>query len=232
MSAEIAIKLPPIPASVTIEGAWVAERDAIISISSAFLSIPNNATFTEATNALARITKHSNALEAQRKVLAQPFNDAASFIKQAADNARKALEDEKTRLKKLLGDYAEAERKRVDEERREAERKHREAIEAQVAANQAADDLGLPPAAPIVEPPPTYIAPAATSSAARVVERVEWEIVNVDDVPRAFCMVDDRLVNAYKRDNGEAIKQHIKAGNGTGLIPGIKFVIRTDVAAR
>lgn len=228
---DLAIQLPHVPATANIDGRWIADRDALLETSREFRTIANNETYQAATDALARITKHSNALETQRKALAAPFNDAATYIKSAADNARKALEDEKARLKQLLGSYAEAERRRVEAEQREAERKRREAIEAQIAAQADADDLGLH-AAPIAEPTAPVIAPVATSSAARVVERVEWEITDIDKVPRAFCIVDERLINAYKRDNAEEIKKRVKGGSGTGLIPGIKFTIKTDVAAR
>lgn len=230
--SDLAIQLPHVPATASIDGRWIADRDALLEKSREFCTIANNETYQAATDALARITKHSNALEAHRKALAAPFNDAATYIKSAADNARKSLEDEKARLKQLLGSYADAERKRVEAEQREAERKRREAIEAQIAAQADADDLGLP-AAPIAEPAaPPVIAPVATSSAARVVERVEWEITDIDKVPRAFCMIDERLVNAYRRENADEIKRRVKAGAASDLIPGIKFTIKTDVAAR
>lgn len=231
MTSAIAIKMPEIPARIEIGGDWLDRRDELLLTSKQFVTIPNNETLQTASEVLGQITKHSNALEKKRTELSGPFTDAAKAIKLASDKVRDPLEIEKTRLKNLCGVYAENERRKAADEAARIEREQREAIERQVVENEKADEFGLVPSAVVVAPiVPAVVAPKVHG--ASIVERIEFEIVNVDDVPRAFCMVDERLINEYKRQNSDTIKSHVRAGNATGLIPGVKFKIETSVQSR
>ncbi len=227
------IKLPALSTSVSIGGDWLDKRNEILTQSKQFASIPNNETFQAATELLSAITKHSNALEKFRKETTDPYEEAKKAIKLASDKARDPLEQEKSRLKAILGEFAETQRKAAEAEQRRIALEQQKLAEQQVAAQQQAEELGVEvvaeaPAAPT--PAPVIVPPKAFGAA--ISERVEFEIVNADEVPRAFCSVDERLINSYIRENRDAIKQHVKGGNASGLVKGVKFTIRTDVASR
>lgn len=229
----LAIKLPQVETAVAIDGSWLEKRDAMLAESKLFVSIENNESFQAATESLSAITKHSNALEKFRKEVAEPYQEAAKCIKMAADKARDALELEKARIKALLGDYAERQRKAAEAEMRRIEAEQRAAAEAAVAKQQEAEDMGfdvVATPAPAAAPQPQVIAPKAFGAA--ISERVTFEIVDADAVPRGFCVPDERLINAFIRDNRNYIKDQIKSGREYSFIAGVKFTVKTDVASR
>ena len=237
----IVIKLPALQKEIEIAQDWLVSRDAIVAKAAAITKIESNAAYDEASFLLSQITKASNAMEDMRKQLSKPFTAAASCIKDAADEARQPLEDIKAALKSALAAYAEAQRKAQEAERKRIEAEQRAEIERQHAEQEAqrvaAEELGVEESpeekvfTPVVTvPAPTIQAPR--SSAARIVEKITWSIVDEDKVPRGFMIVDPRRINDHVRTHGDHIKQSTKDGQGSTLIPGIKFEITTDVSAR
>lgn len=228
------IRLPALQREVEISKDWLLERNALVAKSQEIKTITANGQFEAASFVLSQITKVSNSLETMRKQLAKPFQDAAACVKDASDKARDPLEQEKTRLKALLGTYAEEQRKAQEAERRRIEEEQRRQIEQQAAERAAQEDLGIAqdevftPA--VTAPAPVVQMPK--SSAVRTVERVAWTVVNEDAVPRGYMIVDPRKVNDHVREHGDFIKAQVKDGAGETLVPGIKFTIETTVAAR
>lgn len=236
----ILIKLPALQQQIEIAPDWVTQRNEIVSRAAAVGEITTNPQYEEGSFLLSQITKASNAMEDMRKKMAKPFTAAASCIKEAADEARKPLEDAKSMLKASLAAFAEAQRLAQEEERRRIEAEQRKEIERQLAEQeakrQAEADLGVEPEEEAVFTPevtaPAPVVQMPRSSAARIVERVTWKIVDEDLVPRGYMIVDPRRVNDHIRQHGDLIKQKTKDGQGSTLIPGIEFEIQTDVSAR
>lgn len=233
MSGEITITLPAMQREIAISPEWVAERDALIKSAQTFTAVEGADAFEQASHVMARITKTSNALETIRKKISDPFAKAAKTIKAVADKAREPLETEKTRLQGLLNEYAAGQRRRQAEEQRRIEEEERKQVEKQLAERQELEDMGLADAdeefVPQIDTPAAVVmAPSAT--AARIAERVEWEVVDLDKVPRAYLMLDPRTINALIRDGGKDLLERVKAG--ADIVPGIKFTVETKVAAR
>lgn len=231
----IVIKLPEVRQEIEISPAWIAERDAITAQSASVTAITTQEGFEAASQLLSKVTKISNALEEQRTKLSRPFNEAAKLIKAGADHAREPLEAEKSRLKRLLGAYAEEQRRAQEEERRRIEEEQRRQIEEQAAQRQAQEELGVADEATVFAPvvsTPEPVVVAARSSSARVVERVAWSLLDEDKVPRGFMVLDERKVSQHAREQKDMIMRLVKDGQGEQIVPGIKFVIETDVAAR
>jgi hypothetical protein len=185
------------------------------------------------------VSKLDSGIEKMRKELTAPFLAAQRTIKEKVDEACVPLQEEKTRLKALTGAWFMAEQKRIAAEAAERELKEREAAEEALAlqeeARQQAEALGLD--APAAEDLVTVavVAPvehAPRSDSASVQMRIDAEIVDEAKVPRAFCMADIRLINAYKKDNKADLEKRIAAGEGETVIAGVKFTLRPDVMGR
>jgi hypothetical protein len=231
MSNAITVILPQIPQKLGINAEWLQLRDTLLSEAKG-LVVADETGFRAGSEILQRITKLSNQLENFRKEYTEPFLTAQRSIKTMADKAREPLETVKATLKLQLGTYAEEQRKIEAEERRKAEQAAMEAAAAAAQENQEAADL-LGEAAPqeeiIVQAAP--VARRAVSDSARVTTRVVWELVDLDKIPRAFLMLDERKVNEFKRLHEELVRKAVEDGNPDAPIPGIVFAVKTDVAA-
>ena len=197
MSEELAIQkeltLEKVPLQIVIQGDWIEERDKILSESQA-IKVKDQQSFTNAEFTLKKITGHSNELEKKRKELAAPFMDAQKKIKALADQNRADLEDEKTRLKKGMAKWIEAE---------EAKRKKEEEAAARLAAENAKSD----PFGDDADTAPSELvtaAPRKFASSARIV--YDFEVVNPNLVPREFCSPDLSKIRTYINSNKDAAK--------------------------
>lgn len=231
----ILIRLPSVSTEIEIPQAWIRERDELVARVAQIETVTEQVGFDQACQLLAHVTKASNKLEDERKKLAKPFREADATIKAAADSARQSLEQAKEKLKTLTGAYAEQQRRAQEADRRRIEEEQRRQIEEQAAQRVAEEDLGVTEEAEVFAPAVTTPEPTvevARSSAARVIERLVWEAVNEDAVPRGFMSIDSVKVNEHIRNNKEFITKLVKDGQGEQVITGLKFTIKTDVAAR
>lgn len=231
----IIIRLPALMQEIQLSSEWIVNRNKLVAESAGVEVVADQASYDGACKMLSDLTKLSNALESMRKKLAEPFREADKTIKSAADHAREPLEAEKERLKQLTAKYAEEQRKAAAAERERIEAEQRMQIEAQLAKRQDEIELGLAGEEETFQPKIETIAPvveAPRSVAARVIERVVWECVNEDVVPRNYLALDPRKVNEYVRRNGDWLKQMIADGKGAKMVDGLVFAIKTDVAAR
>lgn len=236
------IKLPEIPAEITIAPDWLATRAEIIEAASAVALIETGEDFDAAGELLRRITKTSNAMERFRKDMTAPLTEASRVVKRAADTARKPLEDAKARLQQLLNAYAAEQQRKAEEERRRIEAEQRRAVEEQLARQQAeqeaADALGFDePDEPLPEPEVPAIVPQvdrARADAVRVQESIDWEIVDEGAIPRAFLALDPRRVNGFVAQHKDRIRELVKEqpDEAAKLVPGIAFRIETKVISR
>ena len=232
--SRIIIRLPQLAAEIEIPQAWLKDRAELMGTASAITTVNNAKTFEDASWIMAKVTKLASMLETHRKALSKPLRDAADTIKEAADAAAQPLLVEKARLQALLGAYAEQERKRAADEAKKIEAEQRRQIEEQLAKKQAEADLGMDDeqvfAPEVTAPAPTVVPPKAAG--VRTVERLAYLVDDLDKVPRGFLTLDTSAVLAHQRQHAEFIKQQIKDGKGSDLIPGLTFRIETDVVAR
>lgn len=61
---------------------------------------------------------------------------------------------------------------------------------------------------------------------------IEFSVMDPNEVPRDYLSVDNSKVNAYKRDNRDAILKLIKEGKALDIIPGIKFTVKQQTIIR
>lgn len=231
---EIMIRLPEGPKSLSIDSKWVDRRDELVKESQGII-VDDNTGFQAAAELQRSVTKHSNALEAIRKTMGRPFTDAASMIKKAADKARAPLEATKTELGLKTTAYMVKQRKIEEAERAAAEQKAREEAEKQAAdAETAAELFGdeSPQAQAPVEVQQEYVARRGVSSDLRLNERVEVESVDIERLPRCFCMADMVKINRYKQDNKDDIMAILKDNKDAEPIVGVRMKIENKSASR
>ncbi len=227
--ASTALALPKMGGAIAINAEWIAQRDALVSAASGII-VENDMQYGVACDLLNKITKCSSGMEKLRKELTEPYLSAQSKIKQLADDARVPLEKAKDALQRKLSPYAKAQRKREHEERLAAERAAAEES-ARIAAENAEAKEILGESAPAQEVV-HVVAPVerrAVSGAAKVVTRIEWSVVDIERVPRAFLMVDPRLVNQFRDAHAELITKQIEDNGGCDAVPGIAFKLETKV---
>lgn len=233
----VVIQLPAFSKEIAISSEWLTKRNDALATAQSVTQVTCQKDYDNAGEALRLVTKLDTGIEKMRKELTAPFLSAQKTIKAKVDEACLPLQEEKDRLKKLSGDWYMAEQRRIAAENAERELRDREAAEQALAeeafAREQAEALGLdaPPPVVIVEVA-TPVESAPVSDNAKVQMRIDVEVVEDSAVPRSFCMVDMRLVNAYKRDNKDELEKRIANGEGDSIVPGLKFTLRPDVMGR
>ena len=237
MSNDLVVRIPDVAGEVKIEGTWLDKRDVLVERGTHYEVIGSQEAFEIAGGILKDVTKIINELEAIRKDLARPFNEAAKKIKVVGDEAKIPLEDTKTNLKAALSTYAEEQRRKAAEEQRQIEAAERERAEKAAAEQEQLKELGMVeedepdqvPVAPAVQPQ----VQAPRSSSARITERVAWETVDLENISEQYKSFDPKKLNGWLAMNKDIVKQKLKAGSdGTDIVAGIKFRINTDVSGR
>lgn len=230
--AVTALVLPETPKQIAISADWIKLRNAVL-IDAEGIMVQDETQFRAASEILQRITKLSNKLETYRKEFTEPFLKAQKSIKAMADSARESLESAKEAVKGKLAQYAEIQRKREAEERAAAEKAAMEAA-AQIAEDNtlAVELLGEDAPVQEVVAVASPVERRAVSDSVRVRKTIVFELDDIDKVPRAFLMLDDRLVNKFKSEHAETIINQVEQCGKCDLIPGIVFTVKTDVSSR
>jgi DNA polymerase III alpha subunit (gram-positive type) len=209
-----------IPHTMEVDPLWIKARTALMTKSTAIVTVADQESYEDAEVILKRLTSGSNKLEAFRKKFAQPFLNATRQIKQIADDARSPMEKEKIRLKGLMQTfYLEQERKR------QAEIEAQAAEQARLLAEQEAQDADNPfneeVKQKIVEQTPVVpVTPTVNRTMSNVVKTWVFELENPNNVPREYCSPDPVKL-------GAAIKK-----GGLRTIPGVRIFEKTDVRSR
>jgi hypothetical protein len=233
MSSNIVIRPGAMPETVTIEAAWVAKRDEIVAECAMIKSVESDVAYDAAARLLNEAKSMSGDLEKMRKRFTDPFLQAQRAIKGAADEARKPLEDAAEAMKKPMTDWVLEKQRRVREEQARIEAEQRR--KAEEAAAQAAAEAELfgeddEPEDIVIEAAPAPVETVARSSAARVTEVVGFTVTDPDRVPRAFMVVDESKLRAYRDLNKDRIKATIKDGKTFDAVAGVEWKITEQIA--
>lgn len=239
MSAGMLIKLPEVKTEITIDGSWFQERDALVAEAQKVTVIGSSTEYEVARSLMKKITSTSNRLDKMRLELARPYKRVDEILKAKSDEARKPLEELKGSLGVKLSDWAEAEQRRVEEERRKAEETERIEAEKQVAekakAEEAATALGLDETTeePVTVVAATVIQPEAPKLRG-VQTRIVFDVMDNAKVPRPFLSVDERKIKEWIKINEESIRKRLNDApeNSTEIISGVLIKIITTVTAR
>lgn len=147
-------------------------------------------------------------IEDKRKELVGPPNDFIKAVNRLAKEVQEPLADIERILKKKISEWETKVRLELAKAQEEASQ---EAKRLQEQINAEAEAAGV--TAPVVVTPvlPETPSPIRTE-AGSASQRKEWafEIINPQEVPRDYCMVDERKIR-------EAVK------NGIRAIPGVKI---------
>ena len=184
-----------IPADVLTP--WLAERDLLVARATAVAAVASDSELETAGEIQTAISKAVKKLEAERKSIIAPLDDAKKQIMAQEKKLAAPLNTELARLKALTSAYATECARRIEEERRRREEDERRAAEAAVAAEDA-DPFGFnapAPAVPSAAPMPPPVMPK--TSANRMVERWEFAIIDANAVPRELCSPDEKKIRTF-----------------------------------
>jgi hypothetical protein len=229
---EIIIRTGDLPAQVTISAAWVAKRDEIVEQASQIKIVESDLTYEAAAELLNEAKKMSSSLEKLRLDFTRPFVAVQKTIKGAADRAREPLEAAVKALDRPMLAWVMEKRRRVEEERRRIEAAERAAAEEAAAKAAAEAELWGEEAEPeqvVIAPPPMPVETVARSSEVRTVDVIEFTVTDPDKVPRAFVIVDERKLRAYRDLHKDRIKAALADGGKFDAVDGVEWRIETKI---
>ncbi len=236
MSKAITIRLPETSAVITIDKKWVEERDRLLEAAKDLAEVNDNETFAEGGERLKQITKMSNLLEEMRLDFSRPFLQAQKVLIRKTREARELLEAEKSRIQSLMNGYAEEQRRLREAEEQRIEEERQRKIAEEIAQREAdrelfgEDEEAEEEVVVEAEIAPTIDRPRNEN--VRMMEHVSFEIADEDAVPRAFCSIDERKIRAWQQEHKDRIKDAVRAGKASELVPGLTFRVESKVASR
>ena len=227
----VKIKLPDVRQEVTLAGEWFASRDLALAESAQITAVDAQSADL-AGKSISELGKMASQIEKQRKDITAPFLQAQRAIKAVVDKAKKPLDDEVDRLKGLVAEFAEAERKRLAEEARQAELARIEAmaaeaarIEAEQAIFGAADEVITVESEPEIKASPKF-------DGVRLSEAVAFEVIDENLIPTAFLTFDERKLRAWINERKAELLEQLKHDSFRQPIAGIVLKIESKVAIR
>jgi hypothetical protein len=182
------------------ESTWLAERGDLLARAATVTTVNDDYSLEVVGEVQTAISKAVKKLEAERKSVTAPLDDAKKQIMAQEKKLAAPLNAELARLKSLTSAYATECARRIEEERRRREEEERRAAEAAVAAEDA-DPFGFNAspdgqavlAQPAPMPPPTM----PKTSANRMVEKWDFAVTDANAVPRELCSPDERKIRAF-----------------------------------
>ena len=227
----IRISLPDVTQEVTLGHEWFQKRDEALAESGRYI-VATAANADEIGDMAGRLGKMASRIEAERKKITAPFLAAQKTIKATVDKAVEPLAVETMRLKGLLAEFAEAERRRLAEEARKAEmeRLAREAAEAERQRQEEAL-FGSSVSVTVIEPEqPQQAAPKVDG--VRLSEAVVFEVLDESLIPAQFLTFDPAKLRAWIAERKDMLLEQLRSENFKQPIDGVELRIESKVAIR
>lgn len=227
----IRISLPDVTQEVTLGHEWFQKRDEALAESGRYI-VATAANADEIGDMTGRLGKMASRIEAERKKITAPFLAAQKTIKATVDKAVEPLTVETMRLKGLLAEFAEAERRRLAEEARKAEmeRLAREAAEAERQRQEEAL-FGSSVSVTVIEPEqPQQAAPKVDG--VRLSEAVVFEVLDESLIPAQFLTFDPAKLRAWIAERKDMLLEQLRSENFKQPIDGVELRIESKVAIR
>lgn len=227
----IKISLPDVTQEITLENEWFQKRDVMLAEAQGYtVATANNADIIG--EAVSKLGKMASKIEAERKKLTAPFLTAQKTIKAVVDKATEPINAETLRLKGLLAEFVEAERRRMAEEARQQEmaRLEREAAEAE-RQRQEEELFGSSTAVTVIEPEPVQQT-APKLDGVRLSEAVTFKITDENLIPVQFMSFDPAKLREWIAGRKAELLDQLKQEGFRQPIAGILLKVESKVAIR
>ncbi len=227
----IKISLPDVTQEITLENEWFQKRDVMLAEAQGYtVATANNADIIG--EAVSKLGKMASKIEAERKKLTAPFLTAQKTIKAVVDKATEPINAETLRLKGLLAEFVEAERRRMAEEARQQEmaRLEREAAEAE-RQRQEEELFGSSTAVTVIEPEPVQQTSPKVDGV-RLSEAVTFKITDENLIPVQFMSFDPAKLRAWIAGRKDMLLEQLRSENFKQPIDGVELRIESKVAIR
>lgn len=227
----IKIQLPDVTQEITLENEWFQKRDLMLAEAQGY-TIATAGNADSIGEAVAKLGKMASKIEAERKKLTAPFLTAQKTIKAVVDKATEPIACETMRLKALLSDFAEAERRRLFEESRKAEmeRLAREAEQAE-QRRQEEELFGSSTAVTVIEPEPAQQT-APKIDGVRLSKAVTFDVMDENLIPVQFMTFDQAKLRAWISDHKAELLEQLKREDFRQPIAGIVLKVESKVVIR
>lgn len=227
----IKISLPDVTQEITLENEWFQKRDVMLAEAQGYtVATANNADIIG--EAVSKLGKMASKIEAERKKLTAPFLTAQRTIKAVVDKATEPINAETLRLKGLLAEFVEAERRRMAEEARQQEmaRLEREAAEAE-RQRQEEELFGSSTAVTVIEPEPVQQTSPKVDGV-RLSEAVTFKITDENLIPVQFMSFDPAKLREWIAGRKAELLDQLKQEGFRQPIAGIVLKVESKVAIR
>lgn len=227
----IKISLPDVTQEITLENEWFQKRDVMLAEAQGYtVATANNADIIG--EAVSKLGKMASKIEAERKKLTAPFLTAQKTIKAVVDKATEPINAETLRLKGLLAEFVEAERRRMAEEARQQEmaRLEREAAEAE-RQRQEEELFGSSTAVTVIEPEPVQQT-APKLDGVRLSEAVTFKVTDENLIPVQFMSFDPAKLREWIAGRKAELLDQLKQEGFRQPIAGILLKVESKVAIR
>lgn len=227
----IKISLPDVTQEITLENQWFKTRDVMLAEAQGYtVATANNADAIG--ESVSKLGKMASKIERERKKLTAPFLTAQRTIKAVVDKATEPINAETLRLKGLLAEFVEAERRRMAEEARQQEmaRLEREAAEAE-RQRQEEELFGSSTAVTVIEPEPVQQT-APKVDGVRLSEAVTFEITDENLIPVQFMSFDPAKLREWIAGRKAELLDQLKQEGFRQPIAGIVLKVESKVAIR
>ncbi len=231
MNELIKINLPDVTQEISLENEWFQKRDVMLAEAQGYtVATANNADIIG--EAISRMGKMASKIEAERKKLTAPFLTAQKTIKAVVDKATEPIAAETMRLKELLAEFAESERRRLFEEARKAEMERiaREAVEAE-RQRQEEELFGSSTAVTLIKSEPVQQA-APKVDGVRLSEAVTFEVMDENLIPVQFMTFDPAKLRSWISEHKAELLEQLKCEDFRQPIAGIVLKTESKVAIR
>jgi hypothetical protein len=205
---------------------WKRDKDDCLEAAKLYPTISSDDDIDRAGEIQTNISKLIKKLEAERKAITSPIDEAKKKILAEEKRLVQPLAKELDRLKKITSAYATECARRIEEERRQAELAERRAAEAAVAAEDA-DPFGFNAPATHHAMPIPQVSSMPKTSCNRMVERWDFEILDANAVPKELCSPDPAKIRAFlasRKAEGYKADQV--------LVNGLKIISTVQVQSR
>jgi len=228
------ITLPDCKPELIIDKEFFETRNNLVKSANDLTEITTQEDFDKGGEILKFITKQRNSAEKIRKQFAKPYQDAAKFIKKTFDEQLSPYDNTKVELQVKLNKYADILRqKQLEEEKQIAEKEKKIAEEAVDKAIEAEDIFGEAENIEVVMPDIKPEIQKARGVSVKVVEKIEWEVIDESKVHRGLMSYDKTKILEWMKGKKDIIKDKINSSEEKFVISnGIKFWIKTNVSSR
>ena len=217
---------------ISISKDWYQSRDELIDKAVAVSQVTNPEENKAASALNKEITRMLKQASSCRLEITRPLDQIKKAIMNAYRIAGEPLEGVQDELKKMMADFARAEEQKRLEERKRIEEQQQQQVEDQFTEFLKEGDPNAQFTPIITEQKVDHIKAEKTDDS-RVVKRLQFEILNVNEIPRQFMKVNEAAIRkALQQFKAHYMQKCSESADGCFYASGLKISINITVTSK